>query len=254
MVCTGTPHAKDGVLGLATGAGIDLLTKRKYSDADMVAAGFTPMQISKFKANTIDNGHLADAFLMTEIAYLESGLIDNCHGVGPVDDSYGLWQINTLGGNWNTIKRDYGLTNKEQLFDPATNARVAAGFLKPNVGKPPIIAFHPWIGTYQKALQAFANGTAIYTGKEEPNASPAGPQIPGVVPTLPQITNPLDTIGSALDGLKKFFEIITSASFWKRLGIGLLGALVIIGALVMYNKDAIVEQAKKGAEVAAVAA
>ena len=41
------------------------------------------------------------------------------------DNSYGLWQINTLGGMWDAMKGPLGLTSKDQLKDPMNNARAA---------------------------------------------------------------------------------------------------------------------------------
>lgn len=37
------------------------------------------------------------------------------------DQSYGLVQINTKGGNWAELQRRCGLSSKDQLFDPYTN-------------------------------------------------------------------------------------------------------------------------------------
>jgi murein DD-endopeptidase MepM/ murein hydrolase activator NlpD len=41
------------------------------------------------------------------------------------DDSYGLFQVNMLGGMGPERRREFGLSSNEQLFDPATNARAA---------------------------------------------------------------------------------------------------------------------------------
>ena len=41
------------------------------------------------------------------------------------DNSYGLWQINMLGAMGPQRRRQFGLSSNEDLYDPATNARVA---------------------------------------------------------------------------------------------------------------------------------
>lgn len=41
----------------------------------------------------------------------------------PRDQSYGLWQINMLGDLGPARRKQFGLKNNEQLYDPATNAR-----------------------------------------------------------------------------------------------------------------------------------
>src|SRR4051812_17631570 len=44
---------------------------------------------------------------------------------GTGDQSYGLFQINMLGGLGPARRKQYGLSKNEDLLDPATNARVA---------------------------------------------------------------------------------------------------------------------------------
>jgi hypothetical protein len=41
------------------------------------------------------------------------------------DASYGLWQINMIGSLGPARRAQFGLSSNEDLFDPATNARVA---------------------------------------------------------------------------------------------------------------------------------
>jgi hypothetical protein len=41
------------------------------------------------------------------------------------DNSYGLFQINMIGSLEAARLEEYGLSNKEELFDPLTNARIA---------------------------------------------------------------------------------------------------------------------------------
>jgi cell wall-associated NlpC family hydrolase len=49
---------------------------------------------------------------------------------GTGDDSYGLFQINMLGNLGPARRKQYGLKSNEDLYDPATNARVAYAMSK----------------------------------------------------------------------------------------------------------------------------
>ena len=68
-----------------------------------------------------------DARIMAAIAMAESGggsgKLNNNASTG--DLSYGLWQINMLGGMGPSRRRQFGIGNNDQLFDPATNALAA---------------------------------------------------------------------------------------------------------------------------------
>lgn len=57
------------------------------------------------------------------VAIAESGGNPKAHNSTPPDDSYGLWQINMLGGLGPARRKQFGLTSNDQLFDPATNAK-----------------------------------------------------------------------------------------------------------------------------------
>src|SRR5438093_495185 len=61
------------------------------------------------------------------IAMAESGGRANAHNgnADTGDNSYGLFQINMLGGMGPERRRQYGLSSNSALFDPRTNAKVA---------------------------------------------------------------------------------------------------------------------------------
>ena len=59
------------------------------------------------------------------IVKAESGGNPRAHNPKPPDNSYGLFQINMLGSMGPDRRKRYGLSSNEELFDPATNARVA---------------------------------------------------------------------------------------------------------------------------------
>ena len=60
------------------------------------------------------------------IAMAESGLNPQAHNPVPPDDSYGLWQINMIGGMGPDRRASLGLKSNSELFDPNTNARAMA--------------------------------------------------------------------------------------------------------------------------------
>lgn len=65
--------------------------------------------------------------IATAIAMAESGGNIMAHNNKGSDDSYGLWQINMLGGLGPDRRRQYNLKTNEDLFDPIINAKVAFG-------------------------------------------------------------------------------------------------------------------------------
>lgn len=66
-----------------------------------------------------------EARTLAAIAQAESSGNPLAHNTRGSDNSYGLWQINMLGGMGPSRRAKYGLGSNEDLFDPATNARIA---------------------------------------------------------------------------------------------------------------------------------
>jgi len=68
-----------------------------------------------------------DASIMAAIAMAESGGRSAAHNNNPRtgDNSYGLWQVNMLGGMGPERRRAFGIGSNEALFDPAVNASAA---------------------------------------------------------------------------------------------------------------------------------
>ena len=88
---------------------------------------------------------------------------------GTGDNSYGLFQINMLGKMGEARRRQFGLQNNKQLFDPVTNAKVAFAMSKGGTD------FGPWgVGpnAYRKTPALDFSGF--------PNAGAAAPSGGGV--------------------------------------------------------------------------
>lgn len=89
------------------------------------------------------------------------------NGVGG-DDSYGLMQINMLGSMGPDRRKRFNLKSNADLFDPATNMRVAYGIWKSE-------GWHPWTtytrGTYKKFMNGdngSDNGSDTVTAPKTP--------------------------------------------------------------------------------------
>lgn len=69
---------------------------------------------------------------MTAIALAESSGNPRAHNpnANTGDNSYGLFQINMLGGMGPERRKQFGLSSNEELFDPATNAAAARKILE----------------------------------------------------------------------------------------------------------------------------
>jgi hypothetical protein len=66
-----------------------------------------------------------EARTLAAISQAESAGNPLSHNTKGLDNSYGLWQINMLGGMGPQRRRQFGLGSNEDLYDPTTNARVA---------------------------------------------------------------------------------------------------------------------------------
>jgi len=82
-------------------------------------------EIGQFAANAGFSGD--DIKIAVAVALAESGGNTTAHNIKPPDDSYGLWQINMYRDLGPARRKQFGLKSNDDLFDPATNARVAHG-------------------------------------------------------------------------------------------------------------------------------
>lgn len=89
------------------------------------------------------------------VAMAESGGRANAHNPNAKtgDNSYGLFQINMLGGMGPERRARYGLSSNEDLFDPLTNARVA--YAMSNGGK----NWSPWTTYKTGAYKSYYGGS-----------------------------------------------------------------------------------------------
>lgn len=182
-----------------------------------------------------------------EIARLESGWVPDIHVVDSDDNSYGLWQINLAPGahtiaSLNAIADGaYTLRNAAQLLTPTMNAAVAQRLWKQGAGGAGTFA-GPWDATYQTALTNLEREGREVT-EPLPNAREAG-LYPG------QLTIE-ESVGNALDVIKGLVGTLLNPTFWKFVGLGALGVLLVIFTLVLFTDSG--NKAVSGATTAVVA-
>ena len=185
--------------------------------------------------NVIDRGRRE---MFVEIAREESSFDPDVIGAA---GEIGLWQIHPV--HFPALEADGIVPDPEiNLKNPVANAKAAA-YVYSKQG------FGAWT-TASEATEAVAErGNADLEVNEDRATEWVTEQMGGDYDfgPLDLITDPLGTLGDLpgvgdwMDGLGKFLGIITSADFWKRIGLGVLGAGVIIAALIFWNKDEIQE-------------
>lgn len=240
--------------------------------ADPGTTGVT-LSFSDIEKLWIANGGAPEwAPTMAGIAIAESGgMTNNLNSNASTGDfSIGLWQINYFGGLGPARARRYGQPDA-LANDPNAQAKAAVDILG---GGPGITA---WAG--DTVGQLAQNGKPLTLGQVQhvlPAAATQGAAAitradgtvadvlnAGTATTTNAVSDYLDPlgVGSAVGGVNTvggLIQDITSASFWKRVGMGALGvALFGVGLLVFFEGtdtgQRITSDLEKGAALAAVA-
>jgi len=141
------------------------------------------------------------------------------------DLSYGLWQINMIGSMGPDRRRAFGLTDNNQLLDPATNAKVMSTLSSG--------------GTYWNPWTTYTRGTyKLYLARGQAAASVPSNQ--GIGTT----TTPVSVSGS-LSSLTDFFNTIQSPEFWKRTGVLAAGVALLFYGIMKATGDNSLSSASK---------
>jgi hypothetical protein len=216
-------------------------------------------------------GDPAWAPTMAGIALVESGgLTNNLNNNAQTKDfSVGLWQINYFGSLGPARAPKYG-EPAALAGDPLAQAKAAVDILGGGGG------ISAWagdtVGNFAqngKPLSA-ATVTSILKGAGiSTSGSSAGSQTDGTIPGSGTDTgltvggvNPLDPLGiggstvDAISGLGTLVGDLTSAAFWKRIGVFTLGGAVLTVGLVVFFVSTPEGQkiVSEGAQVGATAA
>lgn len=159
---------------------------------------------------------LPTAKMFTAIAQRESGFCPNANGDS--GQSYGLWQIHWPA--WGaTLKTKFGYNSPTELFTPAKNAKAAVFIYKEE-------GFEPW-STAPEVIREF-----VQTGQIKIGAGTRGTQ------TVEDAASAVvDAVAPWAKGLAKFLSIITNPTFWKAVGIGALGVIIVGISVAVYNKE-----------------
>jgi hypothetical protein len=135
-----TPGGAVNINSIYTKYASGIPTRSKTADADTQQRIITALQAASSAGFSGE-----ELITLVSLAGRESGFRPNAYNgnLATGDNSYGLWQINTLNGMWEQMKGPLGLSNKEELKDPFVNAR-AAKFLYDQSSTP----FYAW-GPYR---------------------------------------------------------------------------------------------------------
>jgi Lysozyme like domain len=183
-----------------------------------------PITVSHYAQQAGFRGN--DVVIAVAVAGAESGYNTTAHNANPPDDSYGLMQINMLGGLGPARRARYNLRSNSDLYDPATNLRVAYGIWK-DAGN----SWHPWStynsGSYRKFIRPSIGAAS--------SSDPAlvGPTPTPLVPGLPNIPSPTDAISA---GLTQFADVFRKSAITT---ISMLLAIVflILGVVILLRKQ-----------------
>lgn len=162
----GAQDAADTLGGAAGGASGALGPNRLMPGT----VGRGQLNVGQLKALALAAGfNDRDASIMAAIAMAESGGRSAAHNNNPRtgDNSYGLWQVNMLGGMGPERRRAFGIGSNEALFDPAVNASAARKVFESQ-------GFGAWSvfksGAYRQFLPAAMRAQA---------GAPPAPMLPG---------------------------------------------------------------------------
>lgn len=113
------------------------------------------------------------------------------HNFVGADRSYGLWQINMLGGMGDQRRKMWGLKSNEDLYDPSVNAKAALALYRDWVRRgrrgP-----SPWAGSDRFLNPNYSARVAKAAREWSPNQNRAAPTVPRVTPS-PSVTNSTNT-------------------------------------------------------------
>jgi lysozyme-like protein len=173
-----------------------------------------------YDAGIRDTTDLATAIA---IAMAESGGNPRAHNTRPPDNSYGLWQINMYGNLGPQRRAQFGIASDDALFDPMTNAKAMMAIS--GGGK----NWKPW-STYKGARYYIflPNATAIAPGVI---TARGGQAIAGEAKE--RVDSVTDAAQAGVGQFLKAGHWLADRNNWFRIAKGVVGANLIIGAIIM---------------------
>ena len=174
--------------------------------------------LAKAQGLTPENARLAGA-----VGWVESSGDATAHNTNAAtgDDSYGYWQINMLGAMGPERRKQFGISNNNELFDPQTNARAMAILSKNGTD-----FASDWPNTLPKAQERVKTHLIQTEG--------GGPdQGQSTIGKITDALNPVDEIKAFVDLGNKTARWVSNAENWVRVGYVVGGAAMVLVGLVM---------------------
>lgn len=203
-----TQYGSKSLIALASGAGLNPLggaTSGSTGGSPTSNRGqgsYDPMPDAKLVEVLKAAGFTGEALSIAYgVAKAESGGVANRHSHPSLtkDDSFGLFQINMLGDLGPARRATHGLSSNEDLYDPATNARVAYAISKG--------------GTNWKPWSAYTNGRYLErlgpTGGGSPSVATLSSSSTGVT-LSPSITINVNVQQASYAEAMNLVEIVKS--------------------------------------------
>lgn len=139
------------------------------------------------------------------------------------DDSYGLWQINLApsAGGTNRI-RQWGLTDPQQLLDPATNARVMSALSHQGQN------FNPWTTFTSGRYKTFMTNQVSVV---DTIAVGVYDTVNGAAAAIPGAAGWMDTVAKAGDALTRTARWVSNPKSWVRVAYVIGGGILVYAAV-----------------------
>lgn len=183
----------------------------------MTMSHFDIYQLAKAHGLSDGNAKMAAA-----IAMVESGGDPNAHNPVPPDDSYGLWQINMIGTMGPARRKQFGISDNSQLYNPETNAKAMA-LISQNGGN-----FTPWSTYTSGKAQKYMDTHLIQTTGPGPDGGGGENWVDKILPG-----SPVSTAETFAQGFNKVAAWVSNSDNWLRVGYVAGGSIIIIAGLVM---------------------
>lgn len=221
----------------------------------MASKTLTPQEIAGYARQAGFTGPMVA--IMTAIAMAESGSNPRAHNpnASTGDNSYGLWQINMLGGMGPARRKALGLASNDQLLDPATNARAAYLIYKQQGLNAWSVYKH---GTYAQYLGAATQAAGSPATVPPAGSTPAGggaftgdPGISGGGTTQNVgLSDAVWGIGDVFAGFGRGLVWVANPHNWIRIAEGLIGGTLILAGAVLVARPAVQPAIQQAAMVA----
>jgi hypothetical protein len=159
------------------------------------------------------------------VAMAESGGNPNAHNSKPPDDSYGLWQINMLGGLGPARRKSLGLSANSDLYNPQTNAK-AMKQISSNGGN-----FSPWSTYTNGSYLKFMNKEVKDDSNDPGFWDKVGGAITGAIPGYNAVKDTGEAAITAVGYLGKTATWLSDSDNWVRIAYVAGGAVVVLAGL-----------------------